>query len=578
MYLDTYKKWLNSDIVDENTKEELRAIKDEKEIEDRFYKDLEFGTGGLRGIMGAGTNRMNVYTVGKATQGLAYYLKKYALKDAKVAISYDSRNNSYEFAKVSAEVLAGNGIKVYLFESLRPTPMLSFSVTHLNCDAGIIITASHNPKMYNGYKAYGAYGGQMTDESANEVFSFIEKIEDFNEVKNMPYEEALESGMIALIGEEVDKVYYAKVVDLTIRRDLIKEKAPDLKAIYTPIHGTGNIPVREVLKELGYSNVFVVKEQEFPDGNFPTAPSPNPENPQVFSIAMDMAKTIKPDIILGTDPDGDRLGVVVLDDEGNYKVLTGNQTGVLLTHYIITSLIEENRLKKNSCVIKTIVTSEMAREICNKYNVDIIDVLTGFKYIGELINEFSNTHEKEFILGFEESYGYLSGTFVRDKDAVIASMMVCEMALFYKQKGMNLYNALNALFDEFGYYKEDLVNIELDGKEGQEAIFKTIEILRENPIDKLLGSKVSKLFDYQLSIEKDYNKNEELKIMLPKSNVIKYIFENGYWFVVRPSGTEPKMKIYISVKGTSFEDSTSKLKEFKNEVMNIFNSILKSNK
>lgn len=575
MYLDIYKKWLSSNLIDEETKEELRSLKDEKEIEDRFYKDLEFGTGGLRGIMGAGTNRMNVYTVAKATQGLSNYLKKHFNSDIKVAIAYDSRNNSYEFAKVSAETLAGNGIKVFLFETLRPTPMLSFAVTHLECNAGIVITASHNPKMYNGYKAYGAYGGQMTDESANEVLSFIEKINEFDEVQNMPLEEALESGIITLIGEDIDKIYYEKVMDLTIRKDLVKEKASDLNIIYTPIHGAGNVPVRHVLEELGYKNLNIVKEQELPDGNFPTTPSPNPENPQVFEIAMDMAKNIKPDLIMGTDPDCDRIGVVVLDNEGNYRVLTGNQTGVLLTHYIITSLMKEKKLKSNSCVIKTIVTSEMAREICNKYNVDILDVLTGFKYIGELINEFSRTHEKEFILGFEESYGYLSGTFVRDKDAVIAAMLISEMALFYKQKDMNLYDALNALFDEFGYYREDLVNIELKGKEGQEAIAATIDYLRKNPINEILGIKVSKSFDYQLSVEKDFEKNKELKIMLPKSNVLKYIFENGYWFVIRPSGTEPKMKVYLSVKGTSEEDSSLKLKEFKDEVMKIINSILK---
>lgn len=574
MYLDVYKKWLSSNLIDEETKEELRTLEDEKEIEDRFYKDLEFGTGGLRGIMGAGTNRMNVYTVGKATQGLSNYIIKHGNGEMKAVIAYDSRNNSYEFAKVSAETLAGNGIKVFLFESLRPTPMLSFAVTHLECDAGIVITASHNPKIYNGYKAYGAYGGQMTDESANEVLGFIEKINDFDEVKKMPLEEALDSGIITLIGEDVDRAYYEKVIGLSIRKGLVQEKASDLKVIYTPIHGSGNVPVKHVLEELGYENLTLVKEQELPDGNFPTTPFPNPENPQVFKIAMEMAKIIKPDLIMGTDPDCDRIGVVVLDDEGNYKVLTGNQTGVLLTHYIITSLIEEKKLKSNACVIKTIVTSEMARKICNKYDVDILDVLTGFKYIGELINEFSRTHEKKFIFGFEESYGYLSGTFVRDKDAVIAAMLISEMALFYKQKGMNLYDALNALFDEFGYYKEDLVNIELKGKEGQEAIAAIIERLRENPIEEILGVKVSKLFDYQLSIEKDFDEDDEFEIMLPKSNVIKYIFKNGYWFVVRPSGTEPKMKIYLSVKGDSDEDSLVKLKEFRDEVMRI---IMESN-
>ncbi len=577
MYLDIYKKWIDSEDVDEKTKEELRNIKDEKEIEDRFYKELEFGTGGLRGIMGAGVNRMNIYTVGKATQGLASYLKNNfeCEGEIRVAIAYDSRNMSPEFAKVSAEVLAGNSIKVFLFESLRPTPMLSFCVTHLKCHAGIVITASHNPKMYNGYKVYGAYGGQMTDDSSNEVLKLIEGIEDFCDVKKKPYEEGVKDLSIEIIGEEVDKIYYEKVKGLILRKDLVKDSAKDLKVIYTPIHGTGNIPIRRVLREVGFQNVYIVKEQEEPDGNFPTAKSPNPENPQVFSIAMDMAKSLKPDIIIGTDPDCDRLGVVVLDDEGNYRVLTGNQTGILLTNYIITSLLEEERLNKNACIIKTIVTSEMAREVCNKYGVDILDVLTGFKYIGELINEFSNTNEKEFLFGFEESYGYLAGTFVRDKDAVITSMLVCEMALYYKQKNMNLFEALKALFDEFGYYKESLVNIELDGKEGQEAIANTIDHIRNNPIYDLLGVKVSKQFDYYLSIEKDLVKNHELKIMLPKSNVLKYIFENGDWFVVRPSGTEPKMKVYLSVKGKSKDDADKRMEEFKIEIMDLINSTLK---
>ncbi|MDD3223932.1 MAG: phospho-sugar mutase [Clostridium sp.] len=570
-----YEEWLNSKYVDEKTKNELKEIKNESEIEDRFYKDLEFGTGGLRGVIAAGSNRMNIYTVGKATQGLADYLNKNYSGDISVSIGHDSRNMSDEFSKRAAGILCANGIKVNLFESLRPTPMLSFAVYHLKSKAGIVITASHNPKEYNGYKVYNEFAGQVTDKAAEEILDCINSLEGFRDVKYIDLEEAKEKGLLNIIGEDVDKVYIDKVKNLTIRKDLVKNNAEDLKIIYTPIHGSGNVPVRRVLSELGYSNVSVVKEQEKPDGNFPTAPYPNPEQPSVFKLALKMAEDIKPDVIFGTDPDCDRIGVVVKDSEGEYKILTGNQTGVLLTHYIISSLKELNKLPKNGTVIKTIVTSEMARKICEDYGVEIIDVLTGFKYIGEKIKDFEKTGSNSFLFGFEESYGCLSGTFVRDKDAVIGGALVCEMALYYKKKGLSLYDALRNLYKKYGFYKESLVSIELKGKAGQEEIKGAIEYLREN-MDKTVDDvKIAKEFDYEKSIEKDMITGNKTEIHLPKSNVLKYILEDGAWFVVRPSGTEPKMKMYMSVIGRDEKDAEEKSKKFGESVMAIIDKACK---
>ena len=483
-YSEKYNHWLESDIINEETKNELRNIKDDKEIEDRFYKDLEFGTGGLRGVIGAGTNRMNIYTVSKATQGFANYLNE-AFENPSVAIAYDSRNMSKEFAKATALTLAANNIKVYLYEGLRPTPVLSFTVRHLNCTGGVVITASHNPKEYNGYKVYDEFGGQVTDLKAKKIIDFVNNINDFAEIKNITEEEAIEKGLLNYIGEDVDKAYIEKVKGLTIREDLVKDNAKDLKIIYTPIHGSGNIPVRRVLNELGYENLTVVKEQELPNGNFPTAPYPNPEDPKVFEIALNMAKEENPDIIFGTDPDCDRIGVVVKDSDGEYKVLTGNQTGLLLTDYILCSLKETGKLPENGVVIKTIVTTEGAREIANHYGVEIMDVLTGFKYIGEKIREFKESNEKTYLFGFEESYGYLAGDFVRDKDAVIAGMLISEMTLYYKKKGLSLAEGLNALYEKFGFFKEELVSIELKGKEGQEKIASCIDSLRNAAITEI---------------------------------------------------------------------------------------------
>ena len=500
-YKEKYNIWLNSDIINEETKNELRSITDEKDIEDRFYQDLDFGTGGLRGVIGAGSNRMNVYTVAQATQGFADYLNK-SFDKPSVAIAYDSRNMSKEFAKSAALTLCANNIKVYLYESLRPTPVLSFAVRELKCTGGIVITASHNPKIYNGYKVYDEFGGQVTDEKANIIIQCVKAVDDFSKIKSIEESEALEKNLLEYVGEALDKVYYEKVEALTIRKDLVKESAKELKVIYTPIHGSGNVPVRAVLKDLGY-NVDVVKEQEAPDGNFPTASYPNPENPDVFKLALKMAETEAPDLIFGTDPDCDRIGLVVKEASGEYKVLTGNQTGLLLTHYVLSSLKETGKLPKNGVVIKTIVTTEGARKIAEDFGVELMDVLTGFKYIGEKIREFEDAGDKSYLFGFEESYGYLAGTFVRDKDAVIASMLACEMALYYKKQGKSLYDALIELYEKYGFFKENLVSIELKGKEGQEKIGTCIEALRTEKLNAVGDVKVATRLDYKLSIEED---------------------------------------------------------------------------
>lgn len=573
LYREKYNDWLESNIVDEKMKDELRAIKDEKEIEDRFYKDLEFGTGGLRGVIGAGSNRMNIYTVSKATQGFANYLNT-RFENPSIAIAYDSRNMSKEFSKAAALTLCANNINVYLYEGLRPTPMLSFAVRHLNCTGGIVVTASHNPKEYNGYKVYDEFGGQVTDEKANIIISEVNKIDSFDKINTVDEEEALAKGLLKYIGEEVDKAYIDSVKGLTIRKELVKENASDLKVIYTPIHGSGNMPVRRILNELGYTGVSVVKEQEMPDGNFPTASYPNPEEPAVFKLALEMAKTENPDVIFATDPDADRIGVVVKDSEGEYRVLTGNQTGLLLTQYILDALKEEGRLPEDGVIIKTIVTTDGAKKIAEAYNIDLMEVLTGFKYIGEKIQGFEVNKDKTYIFGFEESYGYLAGDFVRDKDAVIAAMLIAEMTLFYKEKGKSLYDGLVELYEKYGYFKETLVSFELKGKEGSEKISKCIDSLRNENLVEVNGVKVVTKYDYKLGTEENISSGDKKEIDLPKSNVLKFVLENGAWFVVRPSGTEPKMKAYVAVKGNSLKDSEEKLESFKNEVVSLINSKL----
>lgn len=563
-----YNRWLNEEKVDEALKNELQAIENEKEIEDRFYKNLEFGTGGLRGKIAAGSNRMNVYTIGKATQGLATYLLKHKAEPS-VAIAYDSRNMSKEFADQAASVLAANGVKVFLYPSLRPTPMLSFTVRHLETDAGIVITASHNPKEYNGYKVYGNDGGQITDEAAKEILSYIDAADIFEDVKVMTLEKAEKEGKLEYITEEVDKAYYHQVETLCIRKDLIKEKASELKIIYTPIHGSGNIPVRTMLNKLGFTNVAVVKEQELPDGNFPTAPYPNPEDKRVFELAIEMAKETAPDLIFGTDPDCDRIGVVVKESADSYKVLTGNQVGILLSDYILNARKEMGTLSGQDTIVKTIVTSDMVKPIVTHYGTQVMDVLTGFKYIGEKIKEFLETGANNFVFGYEESYGYLSGDFVRDKDAVIASVLIAEMALYYRTQGKNLYEALEDLFKQYGYYREDLVSIQMEGKDGQEKIQAIISNLRENAPKEVGGIRVVRVEDYKLSKAYNVLEGAEEAIFLPTSNVMKFILEDGSWFVVRPSGTEPKMKIYVSIIGQDEKDATNKVENFKKQVLEL---------
>jgi phosphoglucomutase len=573
MYREKYEYWLNSPYVDEDGKTELKNIEDEREIEDRFYKDLEFGTGGLRGVIGIGSNRMNIYTVGKATEGLSKYLIKKYNTNISVCIAYDCRIMSKEFAQAAASNLCANGIEVNLFKTLHPTPMLSYAVRELKSKAGIVITASHNPKQYNGYKVYGEDGGQVTDDFANEILSCIESISDFSEIKHMDLKEAENKGILHMMGEDIDKSYIEKVKNLVIRKDLIEAHARDLKIIYTPLHGTGNIPVRRTLKELGYENVSVVKEQESPDGTFPTAEYPNPEDPRVFKLALDMAQTIKPDIIFGTDPDCDRIGIVVKNLEGQYKTLTGNQVGVLLTNYILLSLKELGKLPKNGAIVKTIVTTEMAEDIAKEYGIELVNVLTGFKYIGEKIKEFKSKGNKNYIFGFEESYGYLAGDFVRDKDAVIASTLICEMTLYYKMKGISLYEALLNLYKKYGFYKEKLISVELKGREGHEKIEKILQYMRHSMKRTLGDTKIVKKLDYKLSVEKDLININESKIDLPKSNVLKFIMEDKSWFVVRPSGTEPKIKIYLSIIGNSLKDAEEKMNVFEKRVMKIIDDV-----
>ena len=555
-YKEKYQAWLDSEIISEEIKDELRAIKDEKEIEDRFYKDLEFGTGGLRGVIGAGSNRMNIYTVSQATQGFADYLNA-NFENPSVAIAYDSRNMSPEFAKAAALTLCANNIKVNLFESLRPTPMLSFAVRELKCDGGIVITASHNPKIYNGYKAYDQFGCQLTDKPAKEVIDYVAKVSDFSMIKTISEEEALNKGLLKMIGEDVDKVYIEKVKSLAINTELVKEKAKDLKIIYTPIHGSGNIPVRRVLKELGYENVKVVKEQEAPNGEFPTAPYPNPEMPQVFELALKMAETEKPDIIFGTDPDCDRIGVVV-NANGEYKVLTGNQTGLLLTDYVLNAKKETNTLPENGVVIKTIVTTEGARKIAENYGVECMDVLTGFKYIGEKIHEFEVNNDKTYLFGFEESYGYLSGSYVRDKDGVNGAYLIAEMFAYYKTRGISLLEKLNELFSTYGYCLNTLHSFTFEGASG---FTKMQEIMKEfhKGLDSIGGLKVERTEDYSKGLNG-----------LPKSDVLKYLLEGNCSVVVRPSGTEPKLKTYISVSAKTKDDAEEIEKKITEELNEFF--------
>lgn len=543
-YREKYNQWMTDSTFDEDTRKELMAVKDdEKDIEDRFYKDLEFGTGGLRGVIGAGTNRMNKYTVGRATQGLANYILKKKVEDPSVVIAYDSRRFSYEFAIDAARVLNSNGITAYVFNELRPTPELSFAVRELGATAGIVITASHNPPQYNGYKVYWSDGGQVVSPIAEELIAEANSIQDFSEIKCLEECELKDKGLLRFLGREMDDRYLEKVGGLALNPEIVKEVQEDFRIVYTPLHGTGNIPVRRALKEAGFANVMVVPEQELPDMNFPTVKYPNPEEHEAFTLAIEMAKKCNADIIIGTDPDCDRVGVVVKDMEGEYVVLTGNQTGALLVDYILDSRQKQGRLTKQSTIINTIVTGKLGEKIAESYNVGTISVLTGFKYIAEKIKEFEASGRK-FEFGYEESYGYLAGTFVRDKDAVMTSMLICEMAACYKKKGKSLYEGLVDLYGKYGYYKESLTSIAFKGKAGMEEMISLIETLRKDPPSEINGVGVVELRDYM-----DYHG----PIVLPKENVLQFILKDRSWFCIRPSGTEPKLKIYFSVIGQDSE-------------------------
>lgn len=580
-HIKRYNFWLDNEYFDEETKKELFDIKnDEIEIEDRFYKDLEFGTGGLRGKIGAGTNRINKYTIAKSTQGLAKFLtdngqltmdnEEKSSKDCKsVVIAYDSRYLSYEFAEMAALVLAGNDIKAYLFDELRSTPELSFAVRHLKASAGIVITASHNPPEYNGYKVYGSDGGQMVPRDANKVIDKINSIEDYSQIKIKDKKDALNEGLLEFIGTEIDDIYISKVKDLSVRNDIDK----NIKIIYTPLHGTGNKPVRRVLKELGFKNVHVVKEQVLPDSQFSTVDYPNPEDPKAFKLAIKLGEEIDADLILGTDPDCDRVGAVVKDNEGKYIVLNGNQTGALLIDYILEA--KKKSLPKNGVVIKTIVTSEIGSVIAKYFGMDSLDTLTGFKFIGEKIKEFEENDSKEFLFGYEESFGYLTGTFVRDKDAVISSMLICEMAAFYKNKGLSLYEALQELYKKYGYFVEDLHSITLEGIEGIKKINKVMDSFRQDYLKNIKDTKLSRFNDYKESVSLNLDNNEKSIIDLPKSNVLKFILEDNSWYALRPSGTEPKLKIYISTSGEDKDKCKSKINNIKEVVLNKINEIIK---
>lgn len=557
--------WLESPYVDDALKEELKKIeKDDSEIEDRFFRELEFGTGGMRGKMGAGSNRMNSVTVSKATQGIADYLNEKYSGEISVAIAYDSRNMSKEFASKVADVFAANDISVYLFESLRPTPELSFTVRHFKCKAGVVITASHNPPEYNGYKVYDQFGGQVV-EDADTIIGKINNVM----LQDIKYSHAEGNNKIKIIGDDIDTIYINEIKKLSLNSDVDK----DINIIYTPLHGTGNKLVRKVLDESGYRNVFVVKEQELPDPQFSTVKSPNPEEISSFEIAIKKARESDGEIIIGTDPDCDRVGLVVKDHEGQFVPLSGNQTGALLLNYVLSSLSEQGRIPENGAVVKTIVTSEIGRHIASKYNVKTFDTLTGFKYIAELMQKFEDTGDCSFLFGYEESYGYLAGTFVRDKDAVTASMLICEMAAYYKRKGKILLDVLNDIYNEHGYYIDNTVSLSFAGITGLNKMKSIMEGFRENKVNTLAGKNIPLVLDYKMGIALNLTNGMTEKLNYPKSDVLKFVFEDESWFVLRPSGTEPKLKVYFSIKGENKAESIKMLEEAKKEVLNLIDRL-----
>lgn len=560
-YLENYNKWCSDPYFDEKTRDELKAIQgNDAEIEDRFYRQLEFGTGGLRGVIGAGTNRMNIYTVRQATQGLANYIISQNGQEKGVAIAFDSRIMSPEFAKEAALCLNANGIKAFLFESLRPTPELSFALRHLGCMAGIVITASHNPREYNGYKVYWEDGAQITPPHDKNILAEVAKVTEFSMVKTIEEQAARDAGLLVTIGSEIDDLYMEELKKQSIHPEVIKAMAKDIKIVYTPLHGTGNLPVRRVLKELGFENVYVVPEQELPDGNFPTVAYPNPESPKAFELALKLAKEVDADIVLATDPDADRLGVYCKDTKtGEYVTFTGNMSGMLIAEYILRERTATGTMPENPALVETIVTTDMAKAIAKEYGVALIEVLTGFKYIGEQIKWFEEKGTHNYVFGLEESYGCLAGTYARDKDACVAVMMLCEVASWCKSKNMTLWDAMVEMYKKYGYYKEGLETMTLKGINGAQEIADMMTKMRENPPKELAGLKVLAVRDYKEDTRRDLATNEVTKTGLPSSNVLYYELDNNSWCCVRPSGTEPKIKFYFGVVGENLTDSADKL-------------------
>ena len=564
-----YENWLNDSAISEKDKQELRSIeKDEKEIEDRFYKDLEFGTAGLRGVIGIGTNRMNVYTVTKATQGLANYIIKKGGQNRGVAIAYDSRRMSQEFSEETALCLNANGIKTYRFDSLRPTPELSFAVRKLGCISGIVITASHNPPEYNGYKVYWEDGAQIVEPTDKEIIDEVNAVTDFGKIKTMDKQEALSKGLYNTIGAEIDKKYIEELKKLVVNQKAIDEMQKNVKIVYTPLHGTGNKLVQEILKELGFENVYVVPEQEKPNGEFPTVDYPNPEDPKAFKLALELAKQTDADTVLANDPDADRLGIYVKDEKtGEYIMFNGNMTGNLIAEYILSQKQQNGTLPKNGAVIKTIVSSNLTDAIAKEYNVKLFSTLTGFKNIAKIIRSFEeNNNEYECLYSYEESYGCIIGTHARDKDGIVAVMTLCEAVCYYKQKGMTLWDQMLSIYKKYGYYKEKQFSIVLKGAEGAQKIKQMMEEMRNNPVTEIAGEKVKSFGDYELQKIHNNETGEDSSTNLPKSNVLYYDLTNDSWYCVRPSGTEPKIKFYMGVKGNSLEDADAKLEHLENAV------------
>lgn len=565
-----YEYWCTSPIFDDATKSELKSLEgNEDEIFDRFYRELEFGTGGLRGVIGAGTNRMNFYTVGKATQGLANFINKQGAAAKGVAIAFDSRRMSPEFADTAACVLAANGIKAYIFDSLRPTPELSFALRTLGCTAGIVVTASHNPPEYNGYKVYWEDGAQITAPKDAQIIGEVNAIKDYAEIKKMTTEEAKAAGLYEVIGKEIDDKYMEALKKLVLHPEAIKQMASSLKIVYTPLHGTGNVPVRRVLKELGFEQVTVVPEQELPDGNFPTVSYPNPEDKKAFALALDLAKKVDADLVLATDPDADRLGVYAKDTKtGEYKVFTGNMSGMLICEYEMSQKKALGILPDNGALVTTIVSSNMAQAVAKEYGMKFIECLTGFKYIGEQIKFFEQSGSNEYVFGFEESYGCLVGTHARDKDAVVAVMALCEAAAYYKTQGITLWDQMLNIYNKYGYYKEDLFTMTFKGADGAKKMQDMMDAYRKNTPKQVGAYKVLRLRDYKNDVITDLATGETTPTGLPKSNVLYFELENDAWFCVRPSGTEPKIKFYAGIKGDSLEDSAKKLDELMEAIKN----------